>query len=176
MMLQRQCLSGRHIGYSQQSRPGSSVVQLVPRTPRLGVHARSRRVHVHASSDADDIMAKYGITAASGSSSKPVVRQQASTAAAPLAKAAGNGVFILLLLNVVLFVLDHVLHLKGIQMLYLNHVKPQWWQWITHAFCHANWQHLSMNLFNLCVFGKMVEETEGAAGLIFAYLITAVGV
>lgn len=32
-----------------------------------------------------------------------------------------------------------------------------------------------MNLFNLCVFGKMVEETEGAAGLIFAYLITAVG-
>jgi hypothetical protein len=28
-------------------------------------------------------------------------------------------------------------------------------QWVTHAFCHANWQHLSMNLFNLCVFGKV---------------------
>jgi hypothetical protein len=28
-------------------------------------------------------------------------------------------------------------------------------QWVTHAFCHANWGHLSMNLFNLCVFGKV---------------------
>jgi hypothetical protein len=48
--------------------------------------------------------------------------------AAPLSKAAGNGVFLLLLLNVVLFVLDHVLHIKGIQGLYLNHAKPQWYQ------------------------------------------------
>jgi membrane associated rhomboid family serine protease len=79
--------------------------------------------------------------------------QASSSASAPLARAAGNGVFLLLLLNVVLFVLDHVLHLKGIQGLYLNHARPQWWQWITHAFCHANFQHLSMNLFNLCVFG-----------------------
>jgi hypothetical protein len=47
---------------------------------------------------------------------------------APLGKAAGNGVFLLLLLNVVLFVLDHVLHVRGIQQLYLNHAKPQWFQ------------------------------------------------
>lgn len=47
---------------------------------------------------------------------------------APLSKAAGNGVFLLLLVNVVLFVLDHVLHIKGIQGLYLNHAKPQWYQ------------------------------------------------
>ncbi|KAF6257841.1 rhomboid-like protease [Scenedesmus sp. NREL 46B-D3] len=99
----------------------------------------------------------------------------ASSSAAPLAKAAGNGVFLLLLLNVVLFVLDHVLHIKGIQGLYLNHARPQWWQWITHAFCHANFSHLSMNLFNLCVFGKMVEETEGSLGLVLIYLLTAAG-
>lgn len=49
-------------------------------------------------------------------------------AAAPLSRAAGNGVFLLLLLNVVLFVLDHVLHIPGIQGLYLNHAKPQWYQ------------------------------------------------
>jgi membrane associated rhomboid family serine protease len=34
-------------------------------------------------------------------------------------------------------------------------------QWVTHAFCHANWGHLSMNLFNLCVFGK-VSQQRGA--------------
>jgi len=37
-------------------------------------------------------------------------------------------VFILLLLNVIMFVLDHVLHIKGIHGLYLNHNKPQWYQ------------------------------------------------
>jgi hypothetical protein len=47
---------------------------------------------------------------------------------APLAAAAGNGVFLLLLLNVVLFVLDHVLHVRGISGLYLNHARPQWYQ------------------------------------------------
>lgn len=51
-----------------------------------------------------------------------------SCPAAPLSKAAGNGVFILLLLNVIMFVLDHVLHIKGIHSLYLNHAKPQWYQ------------------------------------------------
>lgn len=93
----------------------------------------------------------------------------------PLPRSSGNGVFLLLLLNVVLFFLDHVLHLPFVKALYLNHAHPQWWQWITHAFCHANWEHLSMNLFNLCVFGKLVEETEGAVGVIFTYILTAVG-
>ena len=40
---------------------------------------------------------------------------------------------------------------------------------------HANWQHLSANLFNLCVFGKLVEETEGAWGVVFVYAVTAAG-
>eukprot|EP00775_Hariotina_reticulata_P012482 gene12482-12616_t len=122
-------------------------------------------------------MAKYGLSPTNSSNKQPAFKQPGpvAAAAAQIARPAGNGVFILLLLNVVVFCLDHILHLKGIQNLYLNHAKPQWFQWITHAFCHANWSHLSMNLFNLCVFGKMVEETEGAAGLIAAYLITAVG-
>jgi hypothetical protein len=43
-------------------------------------------------------------------------------------------VFLLLLLNVVMFVLDHVLHVPGIQGLYLNHLKPQWYQVrVTHS-------------------------------------------
>lgn len=31
-------------------------------------------------------------------------------------------------------------------------------QWVTHAFCHANWTHLSMNAFNLVVFGKVRQQ------------------
>jgi membrane associated rhomboid family serine protease len=26
--------------------------------------------------------------------------------------------------------------------LYLNHLHPQWWQWVTSIFCHANWRGL----------------------------------
>ena len=32
-----------------------------------------------------------------------------------------------------------------------------------------------MNLFNLCVFGKLVEETEGGSGVWFTYIVTALG-
>jgi hypothetical protein len=38
-----------------------------------------------------------------------------------------------------------------------------------------SWAHLSANLFNLCVFGKLVEELEGGVGVIFTYLVCAVG-
>jgi len=127
-----------------------------------------------SSSDADDIMKKYGIASTgqpSGSAKPaPMVRK-----AAPLSTAAGTGVFLLMVVNIVFFILDHVLHLPVMRMLYLNHAHPQWWQWVTHAFCHANWSHLSMNLFNLCVFGKLVEETEGGSGGWFTYIITALG-
>jgi hypothetical protein len=47
--------------------------------------------------------------------------------------------------------------------LYLYHGSPHWWQFITHSFCHGSWNHLSMNLFNLCVFGKLVSSTCCAA-------------
>ena len=33
----------------------------------------------------------------------------------------------------------------------------------------------SMNLFNLCVFGKLVEETEGSFGVVFTYVACALG-
>lgn len=58
--------------------------------------------------------------------------------------------------------------------LYLNHLHPQWWQWVTSIFCHANWAHLSGNIFFLYVFGKIVEEEEGFFGVWFSYLFTGV--
>eukprot|EP00877_Chromochloris_zofingiensis_P005978 jgi/Chrzof1/1633/Cz10g15050.t1 len=138
-----------------------------------------RRLRCSASySDSDEIMRKYGIEGANNTSQSAIQKRKpaaVSKPTVPLPRSSGNGVFLLLLLNVVLFFLDHVLHLPFVKALYLNHAHPQWWQWITHAFCHANWEHLSMNLFNLCVFGKLVEETEGAVGVIFTYILTAVG-
>ena len=43
------------------------------------------------------------------------------------------------------------------------------------AFCHVGWEHLSNNLFLLFVFGRIVEEEEGAAGVWVSYLLSAVG-
>mmetsp|Transcript_33191 Transcript_33191/g.105816 ORF Transcript_33191/g.105816 Transcript_33191/m.105816 type:complete len:331 (+) Transcript_33191:21-1013(+) len=85
-----------------------------------------------------------------------------------------NGVFLILLLNVGLFVADHLLHLP-LQFLYLNHARPHWFQFLTSSFCHANWGHLSSNLFFLYIFGKLVEEEEGFGGLLATYAITGVG-
>ena len=87
----------------------------------------------------------------------------------------GTGVFILLLINLIVFVLDHSFHLPQIRTLYLDHIGPKWWQFITSSFCHASWQHLSSNTFLLYVFGKIVEEEEGIWGVWLTYLITAVG-
>eukprot|EP00798_Chlamydomonas_sp_ICE-L_P020769 gene20769-27593_t len=62
----------------------------------------------------------------------------------------GNGVYFLLLANVLVFVADHVLHYPGLrEVLYLHHAAPQWWQFVTHSFCHGSLPHLSGNLFNL---------------------------
>ena len=85
------------------------------------------------------------------------------------------GTHLLLLVNIGLFVVDHVLHWPGVQLLYLNHTAPTWWSFATSTFCHASYAHLSSTLFVLYVFGKLVEEEEGPAGVVAAYVITGVG-
>lgn len=99
-----------------------------------------------------------------------------AASAASVSNTTGTGVFILLLINLTIFVLDHSFHLPQIRMLYLDHIGPKWWQFITSSFCHASWQHLSSNTFLLYVFGKIVEEEEGMWGVWWTYLITAAGV
>ncbi|MEB3885735.1 rhomboid family intramembrane serine protease [Lyngbya sp. CCY1209] len=85
-----------------------------------------------------------------------------------------NGVFALILINLVLFAGDRVLGLP-LQWLYLNHNNPAWYQFITSMFLHANWAHISGNLFFLYIFGKIVEEDEGAIGVILTYLVCGLG-
>jgi membrane associated rhomboid family serine protease len=117
--------------------------------------------------------------AARPSSSSPARRPPASAAAAAAQPAAGNGTFLLCFLCLAVFLADNVLHLPFARSLYLVHghgaLASPWWTAVTHAFAHANWQHLSANLFPLLIFGKLVEETEGAAGVVLAFCLTAAG-
>ena len=83
-----------------------------------------------------------------------------------------NGTFLLVLINVVVFGVG----LLGVDTspLALQHWRPQWWQFLTCIFCHGSWQHLSSNLFQLYIFGKLVEEEEGALGVWASYLVCGV--
>lgn len=86
-----------------------------------------------------------------------------------------NGVFALIIINLVVFIADHVLHIGLVQNLYLNLSSPAWYQFFTAMFCHANWAHISGNLFFLYIFGKLVEEEEGVIGVVGSYLICGLG-
>ena len=43
------------------------------------------------------------------------------------------------------------------------------------TFCHVNWSHISINLFFLYIFGKLVEEEEGVFSLWLSYLVIGAG-
>ncbi|KAK1375827.1 rhomboid-like protein 11, chloroplastic [Heracleum sosnowskyi] len=86
-----------------------------------------------------------------------------------------NGIFWILLLNIGIFVADHLFQVQGVKALYLYHNWPTWYQFVTATFCHANWNHLSSNLFFLYIFGKLVEEEEGNFALWLSYILTGAG-
>ena len=86
-----------------------------------------------------------------------------------------NGVFGLVLVNMLFYVADHVLGLRVMQQLYLPLDGPAWYQYVTSMFCHGGWMHLSGNLFFLYLFGKLIEEQEGTLGLLLSYLVCGLG-
>ncbi|CAN6540074.1 unnamed protein product [Malus baccata var. baccata] len=86
-----------------------------------------------------------------------------------------NGIFWIILANIGIYLADHVFQVRAIKMLYLYHNWPTWYQFLTATFCHANWSHLSSNLFFLYIFGKLVEEEEGNFALWLCYILTGVG-
>ncbi|KAL5729231.1 Rhomboid-like protein 11 [Ranunculus cassubicifolius] len=86
-----------------------------------------------------------------------------------------TGIFWILLINLGIFVADHWFHLREIKALYFYHNQPAWYQFVTSTFCHANWNHLSSNLFFLYIFGKLVEEEEGNFALWTSYFLTGAG-
>ncbi|KAF0927637.1 hypothetical protein E2562_035491 [Oryza meyeriana var. granulata] len=86
-----------------------------------------------------------------------------------------NGIFWILLLNVGLYVADHLFQIQPVKAMYLYHAFPSWFQFVTSTFCHANWNHLSSNLFFVYIFGKLVEEEEGSFALWMSYILTGAG-
>ncbi|KAJ1262179.1 hypothetical protein BS78_09G088000 [Paspalum vaginatum] len=86
-----------------------------------------------------------------------------------------NGIFWILLLNFGIYVADHLFQIRQIKALYLYHAFPTWYQFVTSTFCHANWNHLSSNLFFVYIFGKLVEEEEGSFALWMSYILTGAG-
>ncbi|KAL5655176.1 hypothetical protein ACJX0J_034495, partial [Zea mays] len=86
-----------------------------------------------------------------------------------------NGIFWILLLNFGIYMADHLFQIRQIKSLYLYHAFPSWFQFVTSTFCHANWNHLSSNLFFVYIFGKLVEEEEGNFALWMSYILTGAG-
>ena len=122
--------------------------------------------------DAERLMAKYAGDAARelGRGVARATRRTSGTS-----RVGYDGVFALLFINFALFAMDHWLAIGAVKTLYLNHARPTWWQFVTSTFCHANWAHLSSNIFFLYIFGKLVEEEEGAFGVWMSYIVTGVG-
>lgn len=91
-----------------------------------------------------------------------------------LSPARDNGTFALVGLNVLAFLADKVFLFPFCRALYLYHASWRPWQLVTSLFFHGSLAHLSGNLFFLLIFGKLVEEVEGPAGVIATFLITGV--
>lgn len=118
--------------------------------------------------------------ASPGAKRAAAATSSSAAAAAASAPVAGNGTFLLCFLCLAAFLADNVLHLplaRSALRLVTAHgavVSPPFTV-LTHAFAHADWGHLSANLFPLLVFGKLVEETEGPLGVILCFCLTAAG-
>ena len=85
-----------------------------------------------------------------------------------------HGVFALVLICLAGYLLDHPFGLD-LEALYLDHGHARPWQFVTALFLHADWMHLSGNLFFLLIFGRLIEERTGAATLVGAYLLCGIG-
>jgi membrane associated rhomboid family serine protease len=86
-----------------------------------------------------------------------------------------NGVFALVIINMLFYAADHLLGLPFMRSLYLPLDDAHWYQYLTSMFCHASWMHLSGNLVFLYLFGKLIEEQEGALGIWVSYLVAGLG-
>ena len=163
--------------FESRARDAARTRDASTRSARTRVEAKGGRSDsfpdVPGLPEAEALMAKYAGDAARGAAR---AARGALRGAGPSRRTtAYDGVFALLFINFALFACDHWAHVAFVKTLYLNHAKPTWWQFATSTFCHANWAHLSSNIFFLYIFGKLVEEEEGAFGVWMSYLVTGIG-
>ena len=53
--------------------------------------------------------------------------------------------------------------------------RPQWYQFFTYQFLHANWQHLLGNMLFLFVFGRSIEDRFGHLKFLAIYFLAGLG-
>ena len=58
---------------------------------------------------------------------------------------------------------------------YIDNVKFQPWQPLTHMFMHGDFMHIFFNMFGLYMFGTPLEQMWGRNKFIFFYLSTGLG-
>ncbi|CAN6340143.1 unnamed protein product [Urochloa humidicola] len=136
-------------------------------SPTLASHSRRHRVSVSAAARRDLLrcgMKRSGL----------VAELEIAKDKEPQSRRA-NGIFWILLLTFGVYMADHLFQIRQIKALYLYHACPTWYQFVTSTFCHANWNHLSSNLFFVYIFGKLVEEDEGNFALWMSYILTGAG-
>jgi membrane associated rhomboid family serine protease len=87
----------------------------------------------------------------------------------------------LLIINALVFLLQYVLELRGIDLneylalFYWQSPMFRWWQVITHMFMHANISHIFFNMFALWMFGRILENAWGPQRFLLFYLICGIG-
>ena len=117
--------------WSARNRPSLRLYteqQGLPRSLRAGLEcSHSLRPHTQHQRHLRQPHALSPDTAA-GLEGLDGLRSSSSPARQPRGSSAGDGTVYLLALNIVVFVLDHLLHVQQMQSLYLWHAHPRWWQ------------------------------------------------
>ncbi|MCB0280236.1 MAG: rhomboid family intramembrane serine protease [Calditrichaeota bacterium] len=80
-------------------------------------------------------------------------------------------VYIFIAVNYGIYLLDIFLPLS---FLYLNHQNAYIYQFLTSAFCHGSFAHLTGNMFFIFFFGKLIEEEFGDSVLTLIYISSAI--
>lgn len=87
----------------------------------------------------------------------------------------------LLIINVIMFVLLHLIQLPNIDLLHLlslHYPKSELFmphQFVTYMFLHGGFLHLFGNMFALWMFGNVLERVWGSKRFLTYYLITGIG-
>lgn len=63
---------------------------------------------------------------------------------------------------------------EGMLRPYVVFHENRWYQLITHAFLHADFGHLALNMITLFFFGPLLEQTVGASTFMMLYISGAV--
>ena len=82
----------------------------------------------------------------------------------------------LLIINIIVFLFEQVLHLNNTFGLYfITSPKFQIYQPVTYMFMHAGFMHLFFNMFALWMFGRALEMVWGPKRFLIYYLVCGIG-